>query len=154
MASAPSRGARIKPAADVRADYTRRIDELINAMAKAFQEIVQAAEVRDEISDARAEYQIEVEAANVAQQCEGLLRLISELKVACIAQDVSGMRQDAQQVTATLQNEIKAINRLLDGVGDQTRALLGDLEQHFYHCQSMLPVDDSAHPDDAAEPQS
>jgi hypothetical protein len=100
-----------------------------------WQDVVRGAEVSDQTSNARAEFQTRVDAAGLAQAAEGLLRLISELKVAVIVQDANATSSEAEQVRSALKTHasISAVElrQLRNDVGD----LLQKLETHYYQSQ-------------------
>jgi hypothetical protein len=97
--------------------------------------VIRSAEVSDQTSNARAEFQTQVDAAGLAQAAEGLLRLISELKVAAIVQDVSATTGEAEQTRTALMHHSKTAEDELIQLRDDVGRLLARLETHYFRSQ-------------------
>jgi hypothetical protein len=101
---------------------------------------VRSAEVSDHASNARAEFQTRVDAASLAQAAEGLLRLISELKVAAIVQDGPSSAREAAEVRAGLEAGAKSVGVELAGLRDDVAQLLSIVEDHYYESVCRVPA--------------
>lgn len=102
------------------------------------QDVVASAKVRDKASNARAEFQSQVESANLAQAAEGLLRLISELKTAAIVQDVTDSTQEATETRNSLEAETRSALAELGVLRDSVANTLSALEKHYYRSMPHL----------------
>ena len=94
--------------------------------------------MRDKTSDARAEYQAQVEAANLSQAAEGLLRLISELKIVAIVQEVNESIQEASETCSLFDTETRRALAELGVLRDSVASTLVSLEKHYYNSVPYL----------------
>jgi mediator of RNA polymerase II transcription subunit 22 len=99
------------------------------------QDVIRSAAVSDQTSNARAEFQTQVDAAGLAQAAEGLLRLISELKVAAIVQDARATTGEAEQTRIALTLHSTTAEDELRQMRDDIGRLLTELETHYYQSQ-------------------
>ena len=102
------------------------------------QNVMASAQVRDSASNARAEFETQVEAANLTHAAEGLLRLISELKTAAIVQDVQTTNHEAQETKTGFENETRQVISELKHLRDNVAATLSTLEKHYYSSMPYL----------------
>jgi Surfeit locus protein 5 subunit 22 of Mediator complex len=102
--------------------------------------VVRSAEVSDHASNARAEFQTRVDAAGLAQAAEGLLRLVSELKVAAIVQDTTASADEAAEVRATLESHSRTSTAELAALRDVAAEHLAALEEHYFESQCRVTV--------------
>lgn len=91
-----------------------------------------SGEIRDKASNARAEFQTQVEAANLAKAADELLRLISELKIAAIVQEVKESNQEASEMRAIYEVENRQVVNELRNLRDNVSSALSALEKHYY----------------------
>uniref|UniRef100_A0A7S1TFS1 Mediator of RNA polymerase II transcription subunit 22 n=1 Tax=Compsopogon caeruleus TaxID=31354 RepID=A0A7S1TFS1_9RHOD len=124
---------------DCRLSYLNNLDQIVNQIADAFRDIARASRVKSRASEALSELQIEVEAANLVQNVDKLLRLISDLKVRIIAQDFEATDRDVKAVQAQLDEQSDRSTRLLRKVVGNTSKVLRQLEHHYYLSESNLP---------------
>lgn len=123
---------RAPTATALRRGFHDRLDEGVTKALDAFQNITTSCVIRDRASNARADYQAEVEAANLARAADELLRVISELKIAAIVQDVTEGKKEATELRALFDTDMKQsvheIGRLRETVANSLSAL----EEHYY----------------------
>lgn len=103
------------------------------------QDVVASGEVRDRASNARAEFQAQVEAGNLAKAAEGLLRLISELKIAAVVQEVTETNREVTEMRTMYEFETRRAVSELGTLRDNVAATLTALEKHYYSSQARLP---------------
>lgn len=117
----------------LRDSYHARLEEHIGKAADSFKQILQSCLISDKATNARADFQSEVEAANLARAADELLRLISELKIAVITHmdgkecKVENLEMKAYYdgLTKLSLNEVKTMK---ESVAD----CLSGLERHYY----------------------
>jgi len=140
---------RATAAADVRTNMYKRFEDKINAVASSFQNVVEAAVVEDRAMNAIGEYQVEIEAANIARSCEDILKILSEIEIASITQDTSGAVQDIEKVILPLyKNIVNSTEMTLGALRDGVNTSLQQLERHYYSSQSGVPAIEPVTPDE------
>lgn len=101
---------------------------------------MKCAEITDHASSTRAEFQTGVDAAALAQAMEGLLRLISELKVAAVVQDVSSTERENAEVRSLLSQHPMEATAELTKLKDTVLTALTELEAHYYESNCRVPA--------------
>lgn len=129
-------------AIELRETFHNRLETEIDRAASAFQDLVASCEISDRASNARAEYQTQVEAANLAKAADELLRIISELKIAAITQNYNEIKMESTTIQVYFDNfsrgMIKEVVALRENVGKTLRIL----EKHYYEsCTRWQPED-------------
>lgn len=128
----PTAARRAPSAAEVRAAYHNRLDEQVNRAIDAFKEVVGCCEIRDKATNARKDFQSQVESANLAKASDELLRLVSELKIAVIVQDVQESEKECMEMRSIYDVEQKTSLGELGKLRDSVSASLSRLEKHYY----------------------
>ncbi len=109
------------------------------------QNTVASAQVKDKASNARAEFQAQVETANLASAAEGLLALISELKTAVVVQDISESDREAKNTKKALDDDVKRAFSELKSFRDTIATTLSSLERHYYESVPHVRAHDASH---------
>lgn len=108
------------------------------------QDVVSNAEVTDPTGNAQAEFQIRVDSEGIAQAAEGLLRLISELRIAAVVQDVASTSKEADETRRAFDLQIENATTQLETLRDTVSDLLSRLEDHYYSSTCAVPQVPSA----------
>lgn len=94
--------------------------------------IVSSCKIQDRVSGLRGEFQSQVDTSNLCKAMEDLLRLISELKVASIVQEVTDNRQESYELRGVYDNEVKFTERAIHSICENLLPALESLEAHYY----------------------
>lgn len=129
---APPPTSRLQTETQVRNHYHERLDDATNRAADAFKDLVSSCSIRDRASNARSDYQSQVDAATLAHAADELLRLIAELKVATIVQDVSESKQEASEMLSFYDVETRQALHEITTLKDAVASSLASLEPHYY----------------------
>lgn len=78
------------------------------------------------------DFQSQVEAANLAKAADDLLRLVSELKIAVIVQEVKESEHECGEMRGIYDMEKKASFHELGKLRDNVSSTLSALEKHYY----------------------
>lgn len=89
--------------------------------------------------NARAEMQTRVDAAGLAAAVEGLLGLVSELKIAAVVQDVAGSASEIASVVDELGKAASSATEELNELRDSVGIGLTELEDHYYRSMCAVP---------------
>lgn len=89
-------------------------------------------EIRDRGANARADFQSQVEVANLAKAADELLRLVSDLKIASIVQEVKESKQECAQIRTNFEKETWHSLNELSILRDSVSSTLASLEKHYY----------------------
>eukprot|EP00171_Calliarthron_tuberculosum_P017061 IDg17061t1 len=127
----PSRS-RAPSAAEVRSRYVRQLDDTIDKMIESFKNVILSAQIHDRATNARGEFLAQVSTANLAMASESLVRLISELKLALIVQDVGEASEDERSSMTALSADTRRALDDLCRLRDNIAANLSALERHYY----------------------
>lgn len=100
--------------------------------------MIRNAEVSGPATNARAEFQTRVDASALAQAAEGMLRLVAELKVAAIVQDIKSTGEEASEVRKELGELTKRSSGELSALRSSVDEALVALETHYF--QSVVSV--------------
>lgn len=123
---------RTQTSEEVRTTYHQRLEDDVTKALNAFRDVVRSCQIEDKASNARADFQSQVEVANLAKAADELLRLVSELKVAVIVQEVRERSQECKMTRATYDSEtFQSLNDMSELLGNVTIGL-GALEKHYY----------------------
>lgn len=95
----------------------------------ARQDVVSCCNIQDKATNARTDFQSQVEVENLAKAADELLRLVSELKIAIIVQEVKEGNTEMRQVYD--QETRQSLHDLGELRGNVANAL-GALEKHYY----------------------
>lgn len=94
--------------------------------------MVNACQIQDKTTNARTEFESQVEVANLAKAADELLRLVSELKIAVIVQEVLERSQECKDMRSIYDHETRnSLNDMGELLGNVTSGL-GALEKHYY----------------------
>lgn len=96
------------------------------------QAIVASAQIHDRVASSRRDFQSQVDSSNLCHAAEELLRLISELKVATIVQEVSDSKQESFDLRFVYDKEVQHSERIIAKLSESVYPLLESLEQHYY----------------------
>lgn len=88
-------------------------------------------EIRDKATNARMDFQSQVEAANLAKAADDLLRLVSEMKIAVIVQEVKESEAEFTEMRAIYDVEKASLNEM-NKLRDNVASSLSALEKHYY----------------------
>lgn len=98
----------------------------------------------DRTSNARSDLKIQVDTANLARAADQLLRLISDIKVATIVQQVRESKQESSEMRAfydvETRNALAEVTALRDAVG----GALEGLEKCYYASCTRWGIGDDA----------
>ncbi|PXF40346.1 Mediator of RNA polymerase II transcription subunit 22 [Gracilariopsis chorda] len=122
----------IPTAVELRETYHNRLDTEIDRAMTAFQDLIASCEISDRTSNARAEYQTQVEAANLANSADQLLRLISELKIAAITQNIPEIKSENRTMQVFFDQTGRKMLKEILTLRDETAKTLRLLEKHYY----------------------
>lgn len=100
--------------------------------------------MRDKAGNARAEYQAQVETANLASAAEGLLALISELKTAVVVQDLKETDREGEKTKLALDADVKRAYGEVKSLRGSVTATLTELERHYYESCPHVRAHDAA----------
>lgn len=93
---------------------------------------MQSCEIGDRVATARADFQAQVQTANLMHSLESMLRLVSDLKVATIVQEVSESKQESNELRAIYDGESKVTRNAIGALREQLATTLAALETHYY----------------------
>lgn len=117
---------------ELRAALYTRLQNTVQDLLSAFQEVLLAAKIEgSKVDDASANLRVQVEAANVAHACEGLLRFVADLKVLFIVQDREGMKEETQRFRAMIDKHVVQTDAMLFELQRTVLAALAEAE-HAY----------------------
>eukprot|EP00172_Hildenbrandia_rubra_P002103 Plantae.Rhodophyta-Hildenbrandia_rubra.ctg27639.p1 GENE.Plantae.Rhodophyta-Hildenbrandia_rubra.ctg27639~~Plantae.Rhodophyta-Hildenbrandia_rubra.ctg27639.p1 ORF type:complete len:154 (+),score=37.54 Plantae.Rhodophyta-Hildenbrandia_rubra.ctg27639:197-658(+) len=118
---------------EVRNSMHRRLDGIVTRISDSYQDVIKATKIENEMSSSmRGIMTIEVEAANIVSSCEALLRLVSELKVVSVAQDVKGVVGDVREMRERFDRDNGKVVGEWIGLRDKVGECLVELEKHYY----------------------
>lgn len=100
--------------------------------------------MRDKAGNARAEYQAQVETANLASAAEGLLALISELKTAVVVQDLKETDKEGKKTKDALDADVKRAYDDVRKLRERVALTLAALERHYYESSPHVRAHDAA----------
>lgn len=141
---APSVGERKSlSSVQVRENYHRRLDKHIKEAIDAYRSIIDSCTIKDTVGVMRGEFESQVDTSNLSKAAEGILRLISELKVACIAQEVTDTKQEYHDLRSVFDTEVKATERTIASLSESILPVLETLENHYYRSCTKWSVDNN-----------
>lgn len=82
----------------------------------------------------------EVDSANLCRAAEDLLRLISDLKIATIVQEVSDTKQETTDLRTIYDKEVKSTDQMISSLVVNLHPILDSLEHHYYHSATSWGV--------------
>lgn len=89
------------------------------------------------------ELQTRVDAAGLAAAMEGILGLVSEIKVAAIVQDLPATAAEASRVRTDLAKAATKTGEEVNVLRDSVSEGLAELEDHYYKSMCAVPVVES-----------
>lgn len=130
---APSVGERRSlSSVQVRENYHRRLDKHIKEAVDSYRSIIDSCTIKDTVGVMRGDFESQVDTSNLSKAAEGILRLISELKVACIVQEVTDTKQEYHDLRSVFDTEVKATERTIASLSESILPVLETLENHYY----------------------
>lgn len=96
------------------------------------QDVVSCCNIQDKATNARTDFQSQVEVANLAKAADELLRLVSELKIAVIVQEVKESNFECSEMRHVYDQETRQSLHDLGELRVNVATALGALEKHYY----------------------
>lgn len=94
--------------------------------------MVSCCEIQDKATNARTDFQSQVEVANLAKAADELLRLVSELKIAVIVQEFLERNSECMVMRNVYDQETRhSLHDMGELLGNVSNAL-SKLEKHYY----------------------
>ncbi|CAN8075704.1 unnamed protein product [Agarophyton chilense] len=119
-------------ARELRESYHDRLDTEIDHVLTAFQDLVASCQISDRPSNARAEYQTQVEASNLANSADHLLKLIADLKVAVVTQNLAEVKTENRYMQTFMDKNSHEMLTHIVNLGDAIAKTLRLLENNYY----------------------
>lgn len=107
------------------------------------------------MATSRRDFESQVDSSNLCHAADDLLRLVSELKVAVIVQEVTDSKEESPELRGVYDWEVKSTERSIAGLSENVLPILESLETHYYRScstwgfENISPSEDE-HPDDKA----
>lgn len=112
---------------------------------------MESCQIQDRVASLQRDFAGEVDSANLCRAAEDLLRLISDLKVATIVQEVSDTKQEAVDLRAIYDKEVKAADLMISSLVVNLHPILDELEHHYYHSATTWGVKQHKDPASSAD---
>lgn len=93
--------------------------------------MVNCCQIQDKATNARTDFQSQVEVANLAKAADELLRLVSELKIAVIVQEFLERNRECSLMRNVYDQETRHSLSVGELLGNVANALT-KLEKHYY----------------------
>lgn len=101
---------------------------------------MESCQIQDRVTSLQRDFAGEVDSANLCRAVEDLLRLISDLKVATIVQEVSDTKQETFDLRTIYDKEVKATDQMISSLVLNLHPTLDALEHHYYHSATTWGV--------------
>eukprot|EP00164_Ancoracysta_twista_P010735 GFYU01016311.1.p1 GENE.GFYU01016311.1~~GFYU01016311.1.p1 ORF type:complete len:185 (+),score=43.56 GFYU01016311.1:28-555(+) len=122
--------------------YHQRLETQIDKITEHFMELLKSGKVTEtESRTFREQYQADTHATNVVKGCENVLKMVYEIKTACILNDYLAIDAEMKTRSDDMNKCTTKAEKTLEELNAEILHGLGRLEEHYYNSKYKISVD-------------
>mmetsp|Transcript_1987 Transcript_1987/g.3097 ORF Transcript_1987/g.3097 Transcript_1987/m.3097 type:complete len:129 (+) Transcript_1987:139-525(+) len=112
--------------------FAQKLKDSLDTIMESYMRILSSTKVQGRDSAERERLQLTTNAASIVSEAQGLLKMITELKLAVLTSNLEGLNRQVDEHNAKFEQEEATANMKLEALQDDVARSLTLLESHYF----------------------